>query len=74
MATQSRKASIEKIKNEGTENEPDGSVKKITSCIGMRCLEQRTLENFERGGEPAKQISRRHQIGQEIDFRWLFVH
>ena len=37
-------------------------------------LGERALENLQRDRKTAKQISRRHQIGQEIDFRWLFVH
>ena len=47
---------------------------KLGCEIGVRALQQRALKDFERGGEPAKQISRRHQIGQEINFGWLFVH
>src|SRR5215475_12685082 len=74
VPAQTRKTSVQKIKNKRAEIKPDGRVKKITGRIGIGRLQQRSLENFQRCRKPAKQISRRHQIWQEIYFRWLFVH
>ena len=74
MPAQAGKPSIQKIKNESAENKPNGLVKAISRRISVRALQKRALQNFEGGGEPAKQIPRRHQIRQEINFGRLLVH
>src|SRR5207248_6019088 len=74
MSAQTRQSSIQKIENESAENEPDRGVKKIRRGIGVCALQKSAFQNLERGSEPAKKISRRHQIRQKINFGWLFVH
>src|SRR5207302_989294 len=74
MPTQPRQASIEKIKNESAKYKPDCSMKKIRCRIWIGSLEQSALQNFERRREPAKQISRRHEIRQQVNLRRVFVH
>src|SRR5436190_20340343 len=60
MSAQPRQASIQKIKNERTENKPDRLVEAIGREIGVGTLQQHALENCERGGECAKKISCRY--------------
>src|SRR3989440_12175585 len=74
MAAQASQASIQEIEHKGAENEPDRGVKMFGGSVGVRALQKRSFQNFERGGEPAEQISRRHQIRQEINLGRLLVH
>src|ERR1700693_1395150 len=53
---------IQKIENERAENEPDRLVKKIGRRVGVAALQKRAFQDFQRGGESAEQIPRRHQV------------
>src|SRR5438477_8457856 len=74
IPAQPRETTIQEIENESTEHEPDGGMKKIAGCVRIRRLQERAFENLESGSETAKQIARRHEIGQEINFGMMFVH
>src|SRR5947208_16281906 len=60
VSAEPSETSVQKIKNERAENKPDRLVEAIGREICVGALQQRALENFERGRESAKQISRRH--------------
>ena len=60
MSAQSCQASVQKVKDERAENEPDRLVEAISREIGVGALKERALKNFERGSKSTKQISRRH--------------
>src|SRR5206468_8460004 len=74
VPTETCNASVQKIKNERAQNKPDCFVKAISCKIGISALQKSAFQDFERGGKSAKQISRRHQIRQQINLRRLFVH
>src|SRR5437879_6684758 len=74
VSTEPGQPTVEEIEDESSENEPDCLMKKIRGGIGVGALQKSAFQNLERGSEPAKKISRRHQIRQEINFGWLFVH
>jgi hypothetical protein len=74
MSAEPREPAIKQIEQTGAENEPDGGVKQIASRVRVRYLQQCTLQNFQGRGESAKQISRRHQIRQEVNLWIWFAH
>ena len=74
LSPQTREAAVEHIENASTENKPDGSVKKRRRFIRTGPLNERALHDLKRSGEPAKQIARRHQVGQQINLWMVFVH
>ena len=54
MSAQPSQSTIQKIKNEGAEYEPNRFVEAIGGEIDVGALQQRAFENFECGGEPTK--------------------
>src|SRR5436190_14364646 len=74
MSAQTGDAAIQQIENTGPENEPDGGVKEIARGIRIRCLQQRALEDLQRPRKSAKQITRRHEIRQEINLGTRLAH
>ena len=49
-------------------------MKQVGRRVGSRPLNERALHDLKRSGEPAKQIARRHQVGQQINLWMVFVH
>src|SRR5437762_5620541 len=74
MSSQTGDPAIQQVENAGPENKPDSGVKEIARGIRIRRLQQRALDNLQRARKSAKQITRRHQIRQEINLGTRLAH
>ncbi len=78
MPAESGESAIEEVEDAGSENKPDG-VMDLEAGVGKgnRCAcgsgeDHGAFDNLEGGCEPAKEVSRRHEVGKQVDF-WSFV-
>ena len=67
MASQPRQATIKQIKNTGTKDEGDRFVVEHSRRQALH-REERGFDNAKRRSKATEEISRRHQIRQEVDF------
>jgi hypothetical protein len=67
-------AIIEQVEKTRAEDKPDGYMKKLSGCVGIYTLKERTFENLERRRKPTEQIPNRHQIWEQINLWIRFAH